>query len=183
MEWMIKRGDKQFRVNLPNQIPDDQLFELTVDETVYQARFEKAQNAFYLKTPEGEVSLNARTCQINRFDGESEAQIEFDFYNPLETQMESFHGSAQPWVPGMENRAAAAASKGKTLRAPMTGKVLDVSIAEGDQVESGVTLLVIEAMKMENKVFAPVAGKVEQLKVSAGQAITVGDELLTIKGN
>jgi len=183
MEWMIKRGSKQFRVELPNQIPDDQFFSLKVDDKPYQARFEKAQNTFYLNTAKGELAFKARTCQIDQFPGESESQIEFDFYNPVETQVESFHGSVQPWVPGMENRAAAAASKGKVLRAPMTGKILDVSTNDGDQVEPGSTLLIIEAMKMENKVFAPVAGKVEQLKVSAGQPITVGDELLTIKGS
>ncbi len=182
MEWLIKRGDKKFCIDLPSQIPDNQIFSLTIEGKPQQARFDKNSEAVYIKTPEGEVCFKARTSQIDRYDGDSESKVMLDFYNPLKCQTESFHGTVEPWVPGMENRAAAAAAKGKVMRAPMTGKILEVLAKDGDQVESGSILLVIEAMKMENKVFAQASGKVEQLKVSPGQAITIGDEILTIKG-
>jgi biotin carboxyl carrier protein len=60
---------------------------------------------------------------------------------------------------------------GEAVRAPMPAQVRAVQVAEGDQVEKGQTLLVLEAMKMEIRIKAPVAGRVQKLLVSAGQAV------------
>ncbi len=67
-------------------------------------------------------------------------------------------------------RALAAAGKGSARRA--------ADLAEGDLVEAGQTLLVLEAMKMENEVRAPRAGRVRAVDVVAGQAVGTGDVLV-----
>jgi len=57
--------------------------------------------------------------------------------------------------------------------APMPGKVIAVDVAQGDTVEAGQRLLVLEAMKMEHALTAPFAGTVTELSVSAGSQVQV----------
>jgi biotin carboxyl carrier protein len=66
------------------------------------------------------------------------------------------------------------------ITAPMPGKIVRVLVAEGDTVETGRGLLVVEAMKMQNEIRAPKTGKVEGLRVSEGQAVNAGEILLVI---
>ncbi|MGE5619526.1 MAG: biotin/lipoyl-containing protein [Sphingomonadaceae bacterium] len=68
-----------------------------------------------------------------------------------------------------------------TVKAPMPGLVVQVEVAEGDSVEAGQRLLVLEAMKMENDVVAPRAGRVVQVGVSRGEAVEQGQPLAAIE--
>jgi acetyl-CoA/propionyl-CoA carboxylase biotin carboxyl carrier protein len=63
----------------------------------------------------------------------------------------------------------------------MQGTILDVEVAEGDAVESGDVLCVLEAMKMENDVVAPRSGEVTGVFVSAGESVDMGDALISIE--
>ncbi len=80
--------------------------------------------------------------------------------------------------------AAPAAPKapvaGETVNSPMPGTVLDVQIKPGDYVKSGDTLLILEAMKMENAIAAPKDGKVVEVYVIKGQTVESGTALVTI---
>jgi biotin carboxyl carrier protein len=62
---------------------------------------------------------------------------------------------------------------------PMPGKVTAVLVSEGDLVEKGQGLIIVEAMKMENEVRSPIAGEVKEIKVKAGDAVE-GGALLAI---
>jgi len=74
---------------------------------------------------------------------------------------------------------AATTAKGlDVLVAPMPGLVLRVDATEGSEVEQGQTLLVLEAMKMENNLKSPAAGQVAEVYVQAGQAVEKGAPLL-----
>ena len=70
---------------------------------------------------------------------------------------------------------------GQTLTAPLPGKITHVAVAVGDRVEKGDTLLVIEAMKMENEFRAGAAGTVAEVRVQAGQAVNAGDVLVVLE--
>jgi acetyl-CoA/propionyl-CoA carboxylase biotin carboxyl carrier protein len=63
---------------------------------------------------------------------------------------------------------------------PIQGTVLTVAVAEGDSVEAGQLLCVVEAMKMENEVHAHSSGTVADLAVAAGQQLRAGDRICTI---
>ena len=76
--------------------------------------------------------------------------------------------------------AAPLASSGQTLVAPMPGKVTHVAVTPGDRVKPGDTLLVIEAMKMENEFKAAAPGTVAEVRVAPGQAVNAGDVLVVI---
>ncbi len=63
----------------------------------------------------------------------------------------------------------------------MHGKVLALLVAEGDKVEKGQRLAIIEAMKMEHTLTAPRAGRVGALAVAAGGQVAEGAALMTIE--
>ena len=75
--------------------------------------------------------------------------------------------------------SAGGASSG-TVSVPMQGTVLRVMVSEGDTVELGQTICILEAMKMENNINAERAGTVKDIKVSEGSSVGAGDTICTI---
>jgi acetyl-CoA/propionyl-CoA carboxylase biotin carboxyl carrier protein len=65
----------------------------------------------------------------------------------------------------------------------MQGNVLSVKVAEGDRVEAGQVICIVEAMKMENEVTAHRAGTVSELSIAAGQPIATGQAICIIGGD
>ena len=74
---------------------------------------------------------------------------------------------------------AAAGARG-TVRAPLPGRITHIAVKPGDAVQVGDTLLVIEAMKMENEFKAGAAGTVREVRVAPGQPVNAGDVLVVI---
>jgi acetyl-CoA/propionyl-CoA carboxylase biotin carboxyl carrier protein len=66
---------------------------------------------------------------------------------------------------------------------PMQGTVLAVPVADGDEVDAGQVICVVEAMKMENEVHAHRAGTVRSLSVAPGQPVTTGQVICTIESD
>ena len=66
------------------------------------------------------------------------------------------------------------------ITAPMAGKIGEVFVKVGEQVEESQTVLVFEAMKMENDIVAPEDGTVEKILVTTGQTVKAGDELVLL---
>ena len=84
--------------------------------------------------------------------------------------------------PKREKKAGAAvAASGDDLVAPLQGSIFKLEVAEGDEVEEGTLVCVIEAMKMENEITAHRSGKVTSLPVEVGAAINSGDLIAKIE--
>ena len=66
------------------------------------------------------------------------------------------------------------------LKSPMTGKIISVLVKNSDEVKPGDTLVVIEAMKMENRILSQAEGVVKNIKISLGDKVNSGDILLTL---
>ena len=86
-------------------------------------------------------------------------------------------------APNVDSAARHAAHEGAASQrvvAPMPGSVLSVRVADGDMVEAGQVLVVLEAMKMENTVPAPGPGRVERVLVAEGQQVQRGEPLVEL---
>jgi biotin carboxyl carrier protein len=78
-------------------------------------------------------------------------------------------------------RDAASAAGGRSeIRAIIPGRIAAVSVVAGDAVVAGQTLLVIEAMKMQNELRAPRDGRVESVDVGVGETIDLGRRLVVL---
>jgi acetyl-CoA/propionyl-CoA carboxylase, biotin carboxylase, biotin carboxyl carrier protein len=95
------------------------------------------------------------------------------------------HEPEQPWREPARRRAervrAGGAGGGDAVVSPMQGTVLSVAVAEGDSVESGAVICIVEAMKMENEVRAHRDGAVAELSVAAGDAVGSGQVICRIE--
>ena len=81
-----------------------------------------------------------------------------------------------------ERAAAGAGGAGSdTVTSPMQGTVLQVRVADGDAVEEGHVICIVEAMKMENEVVAHRSGTVADLTITAGQPVTIGQAICEIE--
>ena len=69
---------------------------------------------------------------------------------------------------------------GAEIKAPMPGKILKINVSEGDNVNEGDTVLILEAMKMENEIVADTSGKVKKVSVSVNDMVETDDTLLII---
>ena len=83
-------------------------------------------------------------------------------------------------APAAAPKAAAGAAGAVAVKAPMPGNILDVKVKAGDSVTKGQTLVVLEAMKMENEIPAPKDGKVAQVVVTKGATVGAGDTLVVL---
>lgn len=94
--------------------------------------------------------------------------------------------SAPAAAPAPAAPAAPAAPKASTgagsikVESPMPGTILKVNVKVGDSVDEGQTVIMLEAMKMENEIVAPKAGTVASIDVNQGDSVNSGDVLITL---
>ena len=74
----------------------------------------------------------------------------------------------------------AAPAGAASVTAPMPGNILDVKVKVGDVVNENTVVIILEAMKMENEIFAGVNGKVTAVNVAKGATVNSGDVLVVI---
>jgi acetyl-CoA/propionyl-CoA carboxylase biotin carboxyl carrier protein len=86
--------------------------------------------------------------------------------------------SARPRPGGAHGSGSAGSG---TISAPMQGTIVKVLVAEGDTVEAGEAIVVLEAMKMENHINAETSGTVRELRVGEGDTVGTGDVLAVIE--
>ena len=68
-----------------------------------------------------------------------------------------------------------------SIAAPMTGKIVSIEVAEGDVVEEGMVLIVMEAMKMEYRLKAPKSGTIKAIHCQANELVDLGKNLVSLK--
>ena len=83
-------------------------------------------------------------------------------------------------APASAAAPAAAAGAGNALKAPLPGTVTEVKVQVGQQVNVGDTVLVLEAMKMQNNIESDYAGQVTSILVKPGETVMEGAVLVTI---
>lgn len=205
-----KKGAEPLVVDMPDHLADGQPFHVTVDGRGYLARWTRVNSVLSLsaldpsKTADQistvEHSIPVRTMRVTRFAGEAEATCDIECFLPVDdshAKLSGAEGNSKPatvkatavkFQPGITGTASGenGGRKGKGLRSPVlrsqiTGKVLSISIVEGTIVEEGAQLLVIEAMKMENRILAPTRVRITSVTVKVGASVSSGDELLRLE--
>jgi glutaconyl-CoA decarboxylase len=83
--------------------------------------------------------------------------------------------------PASKSKQQPAATGGGIVEAPMAGKIIDVKVSKGAEVNQGDLIIILEAMKMENEIYAPAAGEVTEIMVAADDSVNSGDSLLKIE--
>ena len=76
--------------------------------------------------------------------------------------------------------AAPVPAGAETVKATMPGKILSVAVSAGQAVKKGETLLILEAMKMQNEIAAPHDAVVAEVRVSANQTVSTGEDLVVL---
>ena len=75
--------------------------------------------------------------------------------------------------------AASGAKSG--VKSPLPGVILDIKVNVGDEVKKGQTIIILEAMKMENSINADKDGKIAAINVSKGESVLEGTDLVIIE--
>ena len=117
------------------------------------------------------VTLNNRTYEVEVEAGQAMLVDEYEAYAPAPV-------AAAPAAASVS--AAPALAAGEVVKSPMPGNILKINVTVGQKVNEGDTLLVLEAMKMENEIAAPKAGTVAQIIVSKGAVVETGAPLVVI---
>jgi len=100
----------------------------------------------------------------------------------LYSGLAEYHGEVTDPRLWRGRRHGALEAKGRQqITAPMPGKVVRLLVQEGDAVEAGQGLLVVEAMKMQNEIRSPKSGRVEKLLAKEGLAVNAGDVLAWVE--
>ncbi len=98
---------------------------------------------------------------------------------PVEAPAAAPAAAAAPAKPAPKPQAATSGS-GNPVKAPLPGTINDIKVKVGDTVAVGDTIIVLEAMKMQNNIEAEYAGTVTSILVSQGETVMEGAVMLTI---
>ncbi|CAI9409200.1 biotin/lipoyl-containing protein [Nocardioides sp. T2.26MG-1] len=109
-----------------------------------------------------------------------EVEVEVEEEQPPTLGIFMAGGNFAPPVAASNGAPAGGASDGEGVRAPLAGTVARILVEEGEAIEAGAVLVVLEAMKMETEITAPAAGTVGQVLVKPGEAVTGGQLLVEL---
>ena len=140
-----------------------------------------------------EVLVEGEPVEVDAIDAEGAINVRvgdrvFDLWLESDGDTVGFVGSghrARARIESERSRLASAASRSGSggageIRAPMPGRVVKVLVADGESVEAGAAVIVVEAMKMENELTTTAAGTVSAIHVSAGDQVEGGAVLITV---
>lgn len=126
------------------------------------------------------VTLNGKIYEVEVEKGEAVIQSEYDAALPQAAPATAAPVQAAA-DPAPQSAPAAPASVGaNTVVAPMPGNINAVKVTAGQQVKKGDVLIILEAMKMENEIYAEKDGKIGQVFVQKGATVETGTPLVEL---
>lgn len=130
------------------------------------------------------VTLNNRTYEVEVEQGQAMLIDEYEAYAPAApapvAPAAPVAAAAPAAAPAPAAPAGAALAAGEVVKSPMPGNILKINVAQGQKVEEGDVLLVLEAMKMENEIVATKSGTVAQIVTAKGAVVETGAPLVVI---
>jgi biotin carboxyl carrier protein len=164
------------------------IYEVSIGEQNYRVELERIESGWKCR-------LNGRELPVDVVSGEDGVLSLLLAGKSYEVKQESA-GTETRILVGQERfdvsvrdprsfrsrRHAGADAQGvKKITAPMPGKVVRLLASEGSTVEAGQSVIVIEAMKMQNELKAPKSGVIKKINVSEGAAVEAGQSLAEVE--
>lgn len=125
------------------------------------------------------VTLNGKIYEVEVEKGEAVIQSEYEAALPQSAPAAATVAQA-PVQTAAPAQSAPAAASANAIVAPMPGTINAVKVTSGQQVKKGDVLVILEAMKMENEIYADKDGKVGQVFVQKGASVQTGTALVEI---
>ena len=123
------------------------------------------------------VTLNNRVYEVEVEQGEAMLVDEYELAAPAAPAPVAV--AAAP-VAAAAAAAPVAVAAGEPVKSPMPGNILKINVTQGQQVNEGDVIMVLEAMKMENEIVATRSGTIAQIAVSKGAVVETGAVLAVI---
>ena len=126
------------------------------------------------------VTLNNRVYEVEVEQGEAMLVDEYELAAPAAPAPVAV--AAAPVAAAAPAAAATpvAVAAGEPVKSPMPGNILKINVTQGQQVNEGDVIMVLEAMKMENEIVATRSGTIAQIAVSKGAVVETGAVLAVI---
>ena len=164
------------------------IFEVTIAEKTYQVELRREQAAWRCRLDGREIPVDVTTGE----DGVLSLLVDGKSYEVKQERtgtesrvvvgQERFNVSVRdPRSLRSRGHAEGSVHGVKKITAPMPGKIVRLLAAEGSAVEAGQSVIVIEAMKMQNELKAPKTGVVKKINVSEGAAVEAGQSLAEVE--
>ena len=125
------------------------------------------------------VTLNNRVYEVEVEQGEAMLVNEYELAVPAAAAPAAPAAPVAATAPAAAPAAGALAA-GEVITSPMPGNILKINVAQGQKVNEGDVLIVLEAMKMENEISATKSGTVAQISVTKGAVVETGTPLVVI---
>ena len=127
------------------------------------------------------VTLNNRVYEVEVEEGQAMLVDEYALAAPAAPAAPAPVAAAAPAATAAPAAAApVAVAGGETVKSPMPGNILKINVTQGQQVNEGDVLIILEAMKMENEVVSTKTGTVAQILVSKGAVVETDTPLVVI---
>ncbi len=152
-------------------------FTLTLDGTAYEVEVEG--NTVFVNGRPFTIRLDGNRVQVNGMSYEVELQGDQATVNGIAYAFQVQEKTERPGA-GASPRVSRVAVEAGAVTAIMPGKIIRVLVKEGDQVQEGDVLCVLEAMKMENELRAGKSGVVKKVNVRPGSDVEMGEVLVVV---
>ena len=126
------------------------------------------------------VTLNNRVYEVEVEEGQAMLVDEYELKAPAASAAPAPVAAAPVAAAPAAAAPAVGLAAGEPVKSPMPGNILKICVSQGQQVNEGDVLIVLEAMKMENEIVATKAGTVAQIAVSKGAVVETGTVLAVI---
>jgi biotin carboxyl carrier protein len=163
------------------------LYDVTIDGKSYRLDLERTEGRWSCRLEGRELEVDgilARPDVLSLRIGNLAFEVKSErVANQLHLWVGSTRFAAEVRDPrSWRGRTRAGDEQGpKKIVAPMPGKVVRLLVGDGDAVESGTGVAVVEAMKMQNEIKSPKKGTVQKILVTEGAAVNAGDVLAIVE--
>lgn len=162
--------------------------ELTIDQETYRIEIDFRDGKYLVKLDDRQYEVDSQLISENCISllvnekAYTVFIVEEEGKKYISIQGEQFCVEEAKTETGARSIAESATLKGTpTIASPMPGKIVKILVGEGDRVEKGQGLVIVEAMKMENEIRSPGAGIVEKINFKEGDLVDAAEPIMELK--